>query len=311
MLAFDAPSTPSPLAIREFTRPRFDGSLERFDDWLTGLRTAGVRHSGPALMLALENLRGAEIAIERRLSLLSLLKTPLLKTCAGLPKPGTHQPGRSDARCQPTHSGVTLEQRLYRLMFVNLDQALRQIDRQGCRLSKRHYRHREWTVRNLFRFASRQLRYAALWETRLPENAWRDLHQLYLYLASDPVTPGAVAEPSLAGATWSDPELEYKQLLLFGLAARINPSTLRSEPFLNGLAGWASQTVLEDPLRMVGRIRLFLVTPEADAPPSQRTQPLDASFRGWVLQAPYSFLHRLEENEYTIAPPRFVSACLA
>jgi hypothetical protein len=296
MLTFDVPSRPSNLAIRECARPRFEGRLDRLGDWLNGLRSAGVRQSGPALLLALENLHRVDISINRRLSILSAIKAPLLKTCAGLPKPNC-----SASKPLSNPHSVTLELRLYRLMFLNLHQALRQLDRQDGILSNRHYRKREWTIRNLFRFAKRQIRYASLWNTRLPEKTWLDLHELHLYLMSQRLKPVGAAEPSQTDANWIDPELEYRQLLLFGLAARLNASLVRSEAFLDGLESWAAQTQLEDPQRMRGRIKLFLVEIFEDAPPRQQVDPLDTLFRGWVLQAPYSFVHQLESVRYTIA----------
>lgn len=299
MLIFDAPSLPSPLTIREYARPRFDGSLDKLSDWLTALRSAGIRHSGPALILALEHLRRAELSSNRRLSVLSALKIPLLKTCAGLPKPDF-----ADAQPLPIPGGVTLEQRLYRLMFINLNQTLRQLDRQSNPGSERHERQREWAIRNLFRFASRQLHYAARWKTRLPLETWRDLHALHIDLMTQRLSSTAASRRSATGASWTDPELEYKQLLLFGLAAQLNESVVNTDSFLEGLAGWATQALLEDPQRMLGRIRLFLVAISEDEPPRQQAAPLDSTFRGWVLQAPYSFVHRLENSEYTIASPR-------
>ncbi|AFL76120.1 hypothetical protein [Thiocystis violascens] len=299
MLTFDAPSLPSPLAIRECTRPRFDGSLDKLGDWLTDLRAAGIRQSGPALILALEKLRRSEISTSRRLAALSALKVPLLKTCAGLPKPGL-----AIGKAVSLTSGVTLEQRLDRLMFANLNQMLRQIDRQGCLLSNREYRKRDWTLRNLFRFAKRQMRYAALWNTPLPAKTWLDLHELHVYLLAQRVMPMATIAPSDTGTHWTDPELEYKQLLLFGLAAHLKPSAVRTDVFLEGLPGWATQTLLEDPERMLGRIRLFLVPMLEDEPPRQLAGPLHAAFRGWVLQPPYSFIHQLDGIGYKIAPHR-------
>lgn len=297
MLTFDAPSLPSQLAIRECSRPRFDANLDKLSDWLAGLRSAGIRQSGPALIMALENLRRTEISTKRRLSVLSVLKVPLLKTCAGLPKPGF-----ADEKSLSTPFGVTLEQRLYRLMFVNLSLALRQLDQQDGRLSSRDWRKREWAIRNIFRFANRQIRYAALWKISLPAKTWLDLHALHVYLMTQPLTPDRSARPRESSTIWTDPELEYKQLLLFGLAAQLNDSVVRTDTFLGGLAGWAAQTLLEDPQRMLGRIKLFVVAIFEDSPARQLAEPLGATFRGWVLQAPYSYIHQIEETGSKIEP---------
>ena len=292
MPTFDAPALPSPLAIRECMRPRFDGNLDQLLDWLAELKSAGVRQAGPGLMLALENLRRAELSPSRRLTILSTLKAPLLKTCASLPKPAL----TAGARLPPP-SGVTLEQRLYRLMFVNLHQSLRQLDQASSALSERLQSKREWAIRNLFRFANRQIRYAARWNTLLPAQTWSELHQLHIELMSPRSNPGGLLGATDSSMLWMDPELEYKQLLLFGLAVRLNPAAVRRDAFLDNLEGWAAQTLLTDPQRMLGRVKLFLVEIDHDRPPCQQPGTLNRVFRGWILQAPYPFIHQIEEDE--------------
>lgn len=289
-LSFEAPSLPSPLVMRECIRPRFDGNLEQFKDWLAELRTAGVRQSGPALLMALENLRKTEISANRRLSVLSALKVPLLKTCAGLPKPY-----RAETDGIERTVGLTLEQRLSRLMFLNLDQALRQLDREHPLPSGRQLRKRQWAVRNLFRFANRQIRYAALWQTPMPRGAWRDLHELHLYLATRK-TSSAWSPNSSTPIGGFDPVFEYKLLLLLGLAAATKESVLRSEYFMDGLEGWAVQTRLDDPHNLLGRIRLILVEISTDVPARQIQGSLEAPFRGWVMQPPYPYIHEIEDT---------------
>jgi hypothetical protein len=295
MLAFDAPSLPSPLAMRECTRPRFDGNMESLRDWLNGLKSAGVRQAAPALLLALENLRGADLTANRRLSVLSSLKVPILKTCAGLPKPFSPE---DDESTSP--SSLTLEQRINRLMFLNLNQGLRQLDQQSPVLSARQARKRDWAIRNLFRFAQRQIRYSALWKTPLPQGTWRDLHELHLHLTTHHAKSPWAADHRETNKTTFDHTLEYKQLLLLGLAARLRNSVLNSEYFQEELLGWAVQTQLEDPHRMLGRLRLFLVEISEDEPPRQLEGSLDNPFRGWVLQVPYPFIHEIESAGYQI-----------
>ncbi|EXJ13723.1 hypothetical protein [Imhoffiella purpurea] len=293
MTSFDAPSLPSPLTLRECTRPRFEGNLDKLSEWLTGLRDGGVRQAGPALMMALENLRKSDLTANRRISVLSALKVPVLKTCAGLPKPYAE-----DGESTQSANGITLEQRLYRLMFVNLDLALRQLDQQHCTLTTRQRRKRDWMARNLFRFASRQIRYSALWKVPPPSGTWRDLHESYYYLSTRRTHGVWTDEDSVSIGNGFDHQLEYKRLLLFGLAAQMKESTIRSEYFLDGLEGWAVQTQLEDPFRMLGRIRLFLVEISEDRPPRQVEGTLESTFHGWVLQPPYPFIHELEDAGY-------------
>lgn len=290
MLSFDAPSLPSPLVLRECTRPRFDGNLDKLKDWLAGLRSAGVRQSGPALLMALENLRKEEISAKRRLSVLSALKVPVLKTCAGLPKPYS-----DEATLLDRGTGVTLEQRLNRLMLVNLLQALRQLDQENPLPSGRQLRRRQWAIRNIFRFANRQVRYAGLWKTAVPAGTWRDLHELYLYLMTRKTGSSWEQGASAPIIGDFDPVFEYKLLLLLGFAAIKKPSVLHSEYFMDGLEGWAVQTRLEDPHNVLGRIRLIIVEVSEDAPARQLEGTLDAPFRGWALQPPYPYIHEIED----------------
>lgn len=309
MLTFEAPSRPSPLTIREFTRPRFDGNLERLRDWIAGLRTAGVRQSAPALIMALDNLRKSDIPASRKLSILSVLKEPILKTCAGLPKPTTlARPDTADDGSGYRRQGVTLEQRLYRALLVNLNQALRQLDQENFVLSKRLQQKREWAIRNIFRFANRLIRYATLWQTPIPEGTWRDLHELTLYLAARRPNPlGVLSRVSgpTAGTSGFDHERDYKALLLFGLAARMNEPLVRKADFLSVLDGWASQTSLEDPHQMLGRIGLILVEIAEDSPPRRRHGSLDQAFHGWVLLAPTPYLNQLEHQGGGFNPAMF------
>lgn len=310
MLTFEAPSRPSPLAIREFTRPRFDGNLERLRDWIGGLRTAGVRQSGPALLMALDNLRKSEITASRKLSILAVLKEPILKTCAGLPKPTAVAPAETTDDGMPIRRpGVTLEQRLYRALLVNLSLALRQFDQENFVLSKRQQRKRDWAIRNHFRFARRLIRYSTLWSLPVPEGTWRDLHELNLYLTTRRPNPLGVLSRAVGPAPDSgfDHERDYKALLLFGLAAQMNEPLVRKSEFIRVLDGWASQTRLEDPHQMLGRFGLFLVEIAGDGPPRRRTGSLDQSFHGWVLQAPYPYLDQLEDKGEGFVPSLFRS----
>jgi hypothetical protein len=293
MLSFDAQSIPSPLAIRECARPRFDTDLETLKDWLTGLKTRGVRQAGPALVLVLENLRKAELSASRRITILSLMKVPVLKTCAGLPKPYSDE-------TTTAVPGFTMEQRLGRLMFVNLDRALHQLDKEYPLPNERQQQKRLWLIRNLFRFANRQIRYATFWKKALPIGTWRDLHELHLYLSLRRINSLWDLDAQRPTVGEFDHEIEYKTLLLLGLAAKLKDSVLHSEYFMDGLPAWAAQTRLEDPHTRLSRLRLFLVEASADEAPRQLTGSLDMPFRGWVLEPPYPYIHALDGGPFSM-----------
>lgn len=265
------------------------GSADSFADWIDGLRSGGVRQAAPALLLALSNLARADISPSRRTATLRLIKTPLLKTCSGLPKPWEAAVRGLSGR------GITLEQRLYRAMFQNLIQALHQLDRCYFVLDARQARRRDWLIRNLFKFFQRQVRYAALWGTALPSGSWHDIHDLYVYLM---VRRGPLSARGRASAPVPriDAELEYKQLLLFGLTARLTKRGARNGALMNGLREWARQSLLEDPQGMYGDTGLLIVDLSADEPPREHSGSLDADFRGWVLIPPASFLHHVDQE---------------
>jgi len=288
--------------IRDLAAPRFIGALPEAGaesgEWIRSLRAAGVRQSGPALVLALDGLRRADCSPSRRFSVLRLLKRPVLKTCAGLPKPWTMPltPGSAASAADPVQRGVTVEQRLYWLMFQNLNQALRQFDRCYLVQDEQQGRRRDWATHNLFRFFGRQIRYAALWGRPLPENAWRDLHDLYVYLLVRRMTQGTRHGHPGSGQDDTDIDNEYKQLLLFGLAAQRSAAGVRSESVMAGLEEWARETVLEDPQGMYGDVGLYVVEVAEDRPPRQLSGPLGADFRGWVLVPPAAFIVQLERS---------------
>ncbi|WP_295435676.1 hypothetical protein [uncultured Thiodictyon sp.] len=291
----DSPSAAS--AAGNLTWASFDADLAVVRDWLGSLRAAGVRQAGPALLLALAGLRRATLSPSRRLSMLRLLKGPVRKTCAGLPKPwsGPGQPpdAGADGACP---RGVTLEQRLYRLMFQNLHQALVQLDRGAPAQDERPVRRRDWALHNLFRFCARQLRYAALWGCPVPVDTWRDLHDLYVHLMVRRVTGAAPGRPLQRAPSAVDATFEYKQLLLFGLAEQRAGRGVRSSAVLAGLARWAGATLLEDPhVGLHGETGLYVVEVGQDQPPRRHPGPLDAGLRGWVLLPPAEFFEQLEQ----------------
>jgi len=291
--------------------PCFDADLAAVRDWLGVLRSVGVRSAGPALILALEALRRAQVPAARRLAIVRLFKAPLLKTCAGLPKPGLGPSQSLNASAVGVpRRGVTLEQRLYRLMFQNLHQALIQCDRESLVPDGRQALHRAWVLHNLFRFCGRQLRYAALWGCRLPVNAWRDLHELYVYLMVRRATGPAVERPASPGNRAVAASIEYKQLLLFGLAAQLAERAVRSSAVMAGLSRWAAATVLEDPhAGLQGEVGLFVVEVMQDRPPQRHPGPLDTQLRGWVLLPPAEFFQQLEGNaQGQAAPPSLAPA---
>lgn len=278
--------------------PALDADASARKAWVDDLRASGVQRAGPALLLMLERLRKAEVAAEPRLAWLRLLKKPVLKTCAGLPKPNLlgAPPGQPDAAI-----GMTLEQRLNRAMFQNLNRLLHQFDRTCFFLDARQTRQRDWMIRNLFRFFDRQLRYATLWRTPMPRQAWLDLHDLYFYLVTHAVAVGPAPDDSREWPSYTqhlghaDPEILYKRLLLFGLLASLAPVLTRSEEVLEHLPQWADGMSLLGPTSPAAEAEVFVVAQSVDAPPQFKMAVPDSHFRGWVLAIPADIRARIEQ----------------
>jgi len=264
--------------------PRFDLGTEPVIEWLAVLRRSSLRQAAPALLMALETLRTADISLARRFKLLRTLKHTLLKICAGLPKPT----GSADPSVAAGQHALTLEQRLYRSMFQNLNHAIQQLDRCYFMLDGRQARRRQWLVHNLYRFGLRQVRYASLWGASLPEGTWRSLHDLRVYLSGRHEAWRQEAGVASIKQRY-DPDTGYKELVLFGLAGALTGRTVPAD-VVAGLRKWAEDTRLDDPSYCVGKRGLFLLEIAEDAPPRVLDGLLEAEFRGWVVRPPKSFL---------------------
>lgn len=263
--------------------PRFDLGTEPVMEWLAALRHSSVRHAAPALLLALEALHDADVSLARRFKLLRTLKSTLLKVCTALPKPS----GNADIAAE--RGGLTLEQRLYRSMFRNLNQAIHQLDRCYFMLDGRQARRRLWLVHNLYRFGLRQIRYASLWNLAVPEGTWRDLHDLRVYLSGRHQAWEQQAGVAHIPQRY-DPDTGYKELLLFGLADALIDTGVPSE-VLVGLRKWATDTRLDDPAYSLGKRGLFILEITEDTPPRPHSGALQAEFRGWIMIPPKGYLN--------------------
>jgi hypothetical protein len=265
--------------------PRFDLGTEPVIEWLGGLRRVSVRQAAPALLVALEALRGADISLARRFKLLRTLKSTLLKICAALPKPT----GSADPSEKTERHGLMLEQRLYRSMFQNLNHALQQLDRCYFMLDGRQARRRLWLVHNLYRFGLRQVRYASNWNVSVPDGTWCGLHDLRVYLSGRHEAWQQQAGVASIRQRY-DPDTGYKELVLFGLAGALNGAG-PSADIVADLREWAKDTRLVDPAYSIGKRGLFLLEIAEDAPPRVLSGALEAEFRGWVIKPPKSFLN--------------------
>jgi len=253
---------------------------------LNSLRKLDLQQALPLLLLELDRILHAQLGPEHRVALLECIKKPVLKAAAGLPKPASH--GREGAQRLP--AGMTLEQRLLLMMTRNLRHALYEIDRSQSSLLVEDDGDRVWVLLQVFRFLGRQVRYGIDWDRPWPKHTWQDLHDLFVYL----VVRGSVQVNS--GFTVAafddefDAEIEYKRLLLLGLADRLTDRRSRTADFFHLLKRWAVDTRLVEPERAIGQERVIKVEVIRDEPPRLREAKLAESFRGWVLRPADAFV---------------------
>jgi hypothetical protein len=238
----------------------------------------GVRDTVIRLIIDLQRLAGSGMPLQRRIDLLRGAEPKVLWIVHSLPKPV------AEARRLDRGRGgkaLTLEQRIYGLMAENLRFALTELDRSVKAFGEGASEDRRWLVRHLFLFLAKQLEYSLVWGRAWVRGNWRELHDLYLYLANRPdIKLGS--DRSLVDAPF-DPEAEYKRLLLIGL---LKPRVEREERLsrvLRQLPLWAMQSALSAPSADGGVGRIYAVEAARDQPPTESSRAFELGFHGWIL----------------------------
>ncbi len=279
------------------TRQRTDSMLHALGDvagtvdWLAAHRACSVREVLPALVMRLDRLAQADLAPEVRLELVRLYKRPVLKVCAALPDPDPRlaQGGLDKA------AGLTSEQRLDRLMCINLSKLFQELDRKRYRCAAATEENRHWVLRNLFKFHRRQIRYAWLAGRACPPNTWQDLHDLFVYLViRGNVQLDAGVRVDLFDDGF-DAETEYKRLLLLGYAAQRRVTGQAALDLLPHLSEGARKTRLSDPAAHLGLLNLWLVEVSYDRPMRVNDASLREGFRGWVFLPAQDFVRIVDQ----------------
>jgi hypothetical protein len=274
------------------TRKLADASLRALDDvagtadWLAAQRAHSIREALPALILRLDKLTELDLEPEVLLELMRLYKRPVLKACAALPNPDPRQPCSGFDRA----AGLTSEQRLDRLMRVNLGRLFQELDRKRYRCAAATEENRQWVLRNLFKFLRRQIRYAFLAGRECPQQTWQDLHDLFVYLViRGNVRLDAGVQVDLFDDLF-DAQTEYKRLLLLGYAHQLGLTGQAALDLLPRLHDWARKSRLTDPSAHQGRLGLLLVEVSRDRPLRVNDASLRDGFRGWVLLPAAEFM---------------------
>jgi hypothetical protein len=288
-------ATPTPLERNlASAAARAEFEVPRVQAWLADLRRQGLGLALPSLILKLDALNKVDLPPIQRVELLRLFKKPVLKALASLPKPVV---AASDF-VQSAASGVTLEQRLLRVMQSNLQLALYHLFKFEWDAGTAGDEARSWAIRNLYDFTERQIRYGIDWKVPWPPGTWQDLHDLYVLLSTrgpmhvlDPTefdARGPGHGPALKRTI--DAAVAYKRLLLLGLAGQFKPSCCDDPVLLKNLDAWAAESRLDPPERRVWDVGVYMVEVAQDAPPRHRPGVLEDSFHGWVLEPPQDFL---------------------
>lgn len=265
-------------------------------DRLHLLRRLDLQRALPLLLVELDHTLRANIPAELRVNLLHMLKQPVLKAIAGLPKPMAEPDGSAPRRGETltSNAGITLEQRLLLMMSRNLRHALFELDRSPNSVLQDVDDGRTWVLQQTFRFISRQVRYGVDFNRPWPKHTWQDLHDLFVYL----VARGAVrVDAGFTVAVFEDEfdaEIEYKRLLLLGVVDRASERRVQSADYYHMLKRWAADSVLQDPAQVPREERVIKVEVTRDEPPRLREPPPHEAFRGWVLRPPRVFFEFLD-----------------
>jgi hypothetical protein len=273
---------------------RAEFEVPRVTAWLADLRRQGLGLALPGLILKLDTLGKVSLPALQRVELLRLFNKPVLKILASLPKPVI---AATQASPGAAPAGLTLEQRLLRLMQINLKQALYDLFKvEFSDDDDAADNARAWTSSSLFDFMERQIRYGVDWRVPWPPGTWQDLHDVFAFLSARvPTQVLSTSEFDMDGSGMSRPrsldaENVYKRLLLLGLASQFKPNCCDDPDLSKNLDVWAAESRLDEPERRVWDIGVYMVEVGRDVPPRHYPGVLEDTFHGWVLEPARGFL---------------------
>lgn len=255
--------------------------------WISQIRTQQLKNALPSLLVKLDTLSKADVPPSRRITLLQMVKDPVVKALSHIPSP-VHERGGN--------IGLTIEQRLLLMMINNMWRALQEVDRSRTAFSYSEDEDRDWVLRNLFRFIGRQVLYGIKWGRPWPKMTWQQLHDVFVYLVVRGAVHLNVGVQVVEDASGFDPETEYKRLLLIGIAYRLGDRHRLNREFLDNTRTWAALSELQDVQRMSGDETWFEVEVTSDEPPRLRRHGSKHQFRGWALQPPTAFFDFLKNS---------------
>ena len=243
------------------------------------------------LMMLLSSALRKELPIAERILMLKGLKPIVTRVTARMAKlvaVWSPQPVAGMGNCQP------LEQHLSYLMAKNLQRAIKDMGASEVTDTEVSTHLQLWLATNLFDSLGGLIEYAARWNMPYPRNAWKSLHELYLYFRSR--VDLADALESYAAESGVDLGIAYKRLLLLGLARRQTSGIDRLPSLFGMLTRLAEESRLERPESHSGAVGLFVVAISRDEPP-YISPAVEGGFRGWVFGPAPGFLNHMSNSE--------------
>lgn len=249
-----------------------------------------------SLLSRLEHLSRSDLHPHRRIALLRAFKRAIVKASAALPKHA--ELGRRESL--EGGGAVSLELRLYQAMCRNLWRALHGLDRIRARGGGVDDAERQWVYQHLFRFIGRQIRYCIERDQPWPEHVWHQLNDLYINsIVGGVCSADGETAVEVADAPVFDAAVEYKRLLLLGIADRFGRASAELDKLLPMLKFCARDSSLIEPdLRFVQPTGVqFLVDVSTDEAPRIWNAPVDEAFRGWIFKPSEAFVRFLDGGQ--------------
>jgi len=243
--------------------------------------TERQRTSVVKLIVKLEQLARVGVPTSRRIYLLRKVDAMI----ADVEKHFT-LPIAATGQSQPPQ-GILIEHRIYSLMAKNLKLALLDLDRSTTARALASAEDRPWLIRRLFGFLARSIELSMTTGRPWAQGIWSELHELYYYVLYR--QDAEIDETREIRDMTFDPELEYKRLLLLGLARQMGKIVDSMPELMQRIPMWARQTRLKEPRIYEGTFGVYLVDITKDVPARECPDVVQATSSTWILEPAHGF----------------------
>ena len=243
--------------------------------------TERQRTSVVKLIVKLEQLARVGVPTSRRIYLLRKVDAMI----ADVEKHFT-LPIAATGQSQPPQ-GILIEHRIYSLMAKNLKLALLDLDRSTTARALASAEDRPWLIRRLFGFLARSIELSMTTGRPWAQGIWSELHELYYYVLYR--QDAEIDETREIRDMTFDPELEYKRLLLLGLARQMGKIVDSMPELMQRIPMWARQTRLKEPRIYEGTFGVYLVDITKNVPARECPDVVQATSSTWILEPAHGF----------------------